>query len=59
MPDGLSEDDRYELGVRLGKVIWQIFEAIAAADGMAVHEAVEEWISAYIAERIIAPGDDL
>lgn len=59
MPEDLPPDERYELGVRLGRIVWQIFELIAKADGVDVHEAVQEWIAAYVAEQITAPGSDL
>lgn len=56
----LSEDERYEIGVQLGKVIWRLFEVIAQADGVDVHVSVQEWCVAYLVERIASgPREEL
>lgn len=42
----------YEVGKALGEAIWACFEAAARIDGVTVDEVIEEWIGAYIAERL-------
>jgi hypothetical protein len=49
----LTPEENYELGYKLGLLIRALFEVIAALDGKEYREAVDDWVSAYVAERII------
>jgi hypothetical protein len=47
------EEPRYRAGQALGDAIIACFEAIAEIDGITREEAIDEWVSTYVTERII------
>jgi len=50
-----NDEDAYRFGQICGDAILALFKAIAAADGMTVVEAMDKFVSGYVAERIINP----
>lgn len=48
---------RFELGKKLGEIIRLCFEVVAALDDITYEEAVDEWVSTYVADRIINETD--
>jgi hypothetical protein len=46
-------DVRYHFGTVCGDAILALFEAIAAADGTTLQETIDDWVSGYVAERIV------
>jgi hypothetical protein len=49
----MTEDPSYRAGQALGDAIIACFEAIAKIDGITREEAIDEWVSTYVTERII------
>jgi hypothetical protein len=47
------EEPRYRAGQALGDAIIGCFEAISEIDGITREEAIDEWVSTYVTERII------
>jgi hypothetical protein len=48
-----TDEDLYELGRLVGKAIFALFQVLARIDGESVQDAIDEWVSTYIADRII------
>lgn len=53
----VDEDERAELGRRLGDLIVKLFEIIADLDDRTTQETIDSWVSGYVAERIIQDSD--
>lgn len=49
----LTPEERFEIGRKLGTAVVNIFEAIARLEGVPYEEAVDQWVAAYVASRII------
>ena len=49
----LDDDAAFNLGQALGDAILACFEAVAKVDGTTVQETIDDWVSAYVARRIL------
>lgn len=47
------EEPRYRAGQALGEAIIACFDAIAEIDGITRQEAIDDWVSTYVTERIL------
>lgn len=49
----MPENPEYRAGQALGDAIVACFDAIAQIDGVTRQEAIDEWVSSYVTERIL------
>ena len=49
----MTDGDLYEVGRLLGEAILALFRVLAKLDGLAEREAIDSWVSTYVANRII------
>jgi hypothetical protein len=52
----LSEQERYELGLKLGEVINLVTQVIAQLERVEQRDVFDEIVECYVAERIIDAG---
>lgn len=49
----ISDEDVHELGRLMGETMMCMFKVMAKIDGVPLQDAIDDWMSTYIAERII------
>lgn len=49
----MTKPDEYELGKRIGQMILDLFQLIADIDEIPLQDAIDDWVSGWVAERII------
>ncbi len=53
----MNDGEKFNVGYKLGRLIFDLFVIIAAIDSIPVKEVIDHWVSAYVGERIQEGGD--
>ena len=54
----MDEELRRKLGDAIGTMLVGLFKMMAALDGMTLKDAIETWVSMYVAEIIIEEAEE-
>lgn len=52
MKDNLSDEQRYQLGLKLGSSLVGIFKVLADLEDLELNECIELWIESYISDQL-------